>query len=95
MEIRNEPLYIDFSPHEISSSSLEVTASETETSQKFNINTATAEELQTLNGIGEVLASRIVEYRESIGSFLFIEDIMEVSGIGSGLFERIKDLITI
>jgi competence protein ComEA len=58
-----------------------------------NINTAGADALESLPGIGPMLAQRIVEYREAHGSFAQIEDIMEVSGIGSGTFEKIRDLI--
>jgi competence protein ComEA len=62
---------------------------------KININTATAEELCGLPGIGEVLAGRIVEFRRQHGNFKSIEDIMEVKGIGKGIFEKIRDYITI
>ena len=50
---------------------------------KVNINTAGVEELDTLSGIGEVLAGRIVEYREQNGSFQEIQEIMNVRGIGN------------
>lgn len=60
-----------------------------------NINTATLEELQTLNGIGPSMAQKIVDYRNKNGYFLQIEDIMEVEGIGEGKFNKIKDDITI
>ena len=61
----------------------------------ININTASEAELQLLPGIGEVRARNIVEYREANGPFEKIEDITLVSGIGSGIFEDIIDLITI
>ncbi|NMB06946.1 MAG: hypothetical protein GX981_00990 [Tissierellia bacterium] len=61
---------------------------------KININIAPKEQLMTLPGIGEVLAGRIVEYRENT-PFKSIEDIKNVSGIGDKKFEGIKDLITI
>jgi len=60
-----------------------------------NINTATQEELENLPGIGPTLAQRIVEYRQANGPFATIEAIQEVSGIGPGTFEKIKDLITV
>lgn len=63
-------------------------------SSKININTATKEQLDTLPGIGEVTAQRIVDYREQHGKFQKIEDIMNVSRIGPKLFEQIKDKIT-
>ena len=66
-----------------------------EAGAKVNINTATVAELETLPGIGEVLARRIVEYRENFGDFRSTEEIMEVSGIGDGKYEAIKDMITV
>ena len=58
-------------------------------------NTATAEELATLPGIGPELAGRIVAYREEQGGFGSIEEIMEVSGIGEGKFAALKGRITV
>ena len=57
-----------------------------------NINTATLDELKTLNGIGDVIAERIIEYRSS-NAFKSKEDIMSVKGIGKGIYEKIKDRI--
>lgn len=59
----------------------------------ININTAGSEELMKLPGIGEVLAERIIEYRESVGYFRNIEEIMLVNGIGDGIFSRICENI--
>jgi len=64
-------------------------------SQKININTATKEELESLPGIGPVLAGRIVEYRQANGSFISLEDIKNVSGIGDAKFKQLKDKITL
>ena len=64
-----------------------------DTSGLININTATAEELQTLSGIGEVRAKAIVEYRTQNGNFSKIEDIKNVSGIGDATFNNIKSQI--
>lgn len=61
----------------------------------ININTASSFELETLPGIGPTIAQRIIEHRETNGPFLAIEDIVNVSGIGPGIYERIKDLITV
>ena len=62
---------------------------------KVNINSATVDELTTLNGIGEAKAIKIIEYRNTNGLFKSIEDIKNVSGIGEAFYEKIKDNITI
>jgi competence protein ComEA len=61
----------------------------------ININTASADELVLLPGIGEVLAERIVTYRNEYGLFASTDEIMRVSGIGSAKYEDIKKLITV
>ena len=60
-----------------------------------NINTATIEQLKTLNGIGDSKAKSIIEYREQSGGFKSIEDIKNVNGIGEKMFEKIKEQIEI
>ena len=62
---------------------------------KININTASADELTTLPGIGPSYAQRIVEHREKNGPFKRVEDLLNVRGIGDKTFERIKDRITV
>ena len=62
---------------------------------RININTATRGELMDLSGIGEVIAGRVIDYRNQHGRFESIEDIMKVSGIGERRFEAIKDQITV
>lgn len=66
-----------------------------EANAKININTADVAQLDTLQGIGPVLAQRIVDFREREGRFERIEDIMKVSGIGPKVYENIKDSITV
>ena len=56
-----------------------------------NINSATATELESLPGIGEVLAATIVEYRDTNGPFASVDDLMDVSGIGPSTLEEIRD----
>jgi competence protein ComEA len=60
-----------------------------------DINTASQSELESLPGIGPVTAQKIIAYRQENGAFTSIEQIMEVSGIGEGIFAKIKDLITV
>ena len=60
-----------------------------------NINTANAEELQTLYGIGEVKAAAIIAYREQHGAFTDVSQIMNVKGIGEKIFGAIRDKITV
>ena len=66
---------------------------ETKTSKVININTASLEELTTLKGIGEKKAQKIIEYRTKT-PFTSKEQIMEVSGIGESIYNKIKDNIT-
>jgi competence ComEA-like helix-hairpin-helix protein len=61
----------------------------------ININTASVQELETLPGIGPVLAQNIVDYRTANGPFETIQHIQNVSGMGPSLFNQIKDLITV
>ena len=60
-----------------------------------NINTADAEELMTLPGIGKVRAAAIIEYRQQTGKFEKIEDMMNVKGIKTGIFSKINSLICV
>lgn len=60
-----------------------------------NINTADVSQLMQLNGIGQSRAEAIVAYREQCGRFTQIEDIQQVTGIKAGLYEKIKDKITV
>ncbi|MDL2273215.1 ComEA family DNA-binding protein [Oscillospiraceae bacterium OttesenSCG-928-G22] len=60
-----------------------------------NINTATAQELTFLPGIGQKRAEDIVSYREEFGPFQTIEDIMNVSGIKEQVFAELKGRITV
>lgn len=62
---------------------------------KININTASIEQLKSLNGVGDVLAERIIEYRKMNNGFKTIEEIKSVSGIGEKKFEGIKDGIKV
>ena len=62
---------------------------------KVNLNTADLEELMTLTGIGQTRAEAIITYREEEGAFQAPEDIMKVDGIKEGIYEKLKDEITV
>jgi competence protein ComEA len=67
----------------------------TPSAQIINLNTATAEQIATLPGIGPKTANLIVEYRKKNGNFKKIEEIMNVRGIGEKSFLKLKSLITV
>ena len=61
----------------------------------ININRATLRQLDALDGIGPVIAGRIIDYRKKNGSFLTIDDLQKVSGIGAAKFAQIKSKVRI
>ncbi len=74
---------------------LALPASESASEYLININTADAEELDLLQGIGPKLAERIVAYRNEHGDFKSVSDLCDVSGIGTSLLEEISHYIEI
>lgn len=62
---------------------------------RIDLNTATAEQLMTLPGIGESKAGNIIRYREEHGAFASVEDLMKVEGIKEGTYNRLKDSIKV
>lgn len=70
-------------------------ADEQESDGRVDINTASAEQLMTLSGIGQSKAEDIIAYREAHGAFTSVEEIMYVDGIKEGLYNRIKDDIRV
>ena len=66
-----------------------------ETPEKVNINTASAEELEALPGIGEKRAQSILEYREEHGPFQTVDELDHVSGIGQGILDGLREYATV
>lgn len=61
----------------------------------INVNTATAAELETLPGVGEVLAQRIIDHRTENGPFTSVDQLVDVSGIGDAILGSIRELVTV
>jgi competence protein ComEA len=77
------------------SNSTAITSNKTRTDNKININSADKSELDGLPGVGPTLAERIIEYRQTNGSFSDIDELKKVPGMGSSKFEKLKEKITI
>jgi competence protein ComEA len=65
------------------------------TSQRLNINTASAAQLETLPGLGKILAERIVAHREQYGPFRRVEHLLMVHGFSDHKFRTLRELITV
>jgi competence ComEA-like helix-hairpin-helix protein len=70
-------------------------SSSAQTPQRININTASAQELETLPGIGKALAERIIEHRNKYGPFRKPEHLIIMRGISDKRFQNLRDLITV
>ena len=89
-----EKIYIpEIGEEDLSSSGL--SASIAKEASKIDINTATSEELQTLNGVGPATAEKIISYRSDVGYFKDIDELKNVDGIGDKTFEKLKDYIMV
>ena len=95
-KIKTEYVYIEVEncPDKVNDACINEYQEESNNNGLVNINTASIEELTSLPGIGESKAKTIIEYRNR-EKFNKIEDIQNISGIGSSLFEKIKDHITV
>lgn len=63
--------------------------------KKVNLNTATSDDLRTINGIGPGMAEKIITYREEHGAFKKLEDLKEINGIGEKTYEKLKNYLKI
>ena len=70
-------------------------AGEKTAASKINLNSATAEQLTSIPGIGPATAKLIIEHRTKAGKFNRIEELMNIRGIGEKKFQQIKDLLTL
>jgi competence protein ComEA len=70
------------------------TASNPASGAPVDINSAAKEALESLPGIGPVLAQRIIDYREANGPFAAVEDLQQVEGVGAETFEKLRELVT-
>lgn len=90
-----QKIYVPKEGEQVNVNVTESTESGSEEDALIDLNTATAEELDSLPGVGEVLAQRIIDYRKSKGSFSDIEQLRNVGGIGPKKFEDLKDKVAI
>ncbi|HRD36724.1 MAG TPA: ComEA family DNA-binding protein [Candidatus Nanopelagicaceae bacterium] len=90
--IDGEQVYVGYVPKASSSSSK---SSKSRFTGVININRATKAEFDSLAGIGPVIASRIINYRNTNGPFLALDDLLKVSGIGSKTLERIRPRLSL
>jgi competence protein ComEA len=78
----------------VASTGLAIAAGKPAPSGKVNINTATAQQLTVLPGVGEKLAARIVDYRQKAGGFKNVSELMNVQGIGEKNLAKIQAFLT-
>ncbi|WP_294777947.1 helix-hairpin-helix domain-containing protein [uncultured Eubacterium sp.] len=67
----------------------------TAVSYPINLNTATVEELVSIDGLGESRASAIIEYRDYLGGYTSVEQIKEISGIGDATYAKLAPYLTV
>ena len=83
------------SPIPAASAASATTADKPDKADKVNINTASAKDLQKLDGVGRTVAERIVHYRDEHGPFKRGEDLRKVDGVGATLWERNRERIVV
>ncbi|WP_337089958.1 helix-hairpin-helix domain-containing protein [Leuconostoc pseudomesenteroides] len=88
-------LYVPIKGEQVPTNFANEAVASSQTKTTINLNTATKEELQNLEGIGEKKADQILDYRQEHGGFRSIEELKSISGIGTKRFEAIKEQLTI
>ncbi|MFM7069495.1 MAG: ComEA family DNA-binding protein, partial [Actinomycetes bacterium] len=64
-------------------------------SSPINLNTASADDLESLPGVGPATAAAIIDHRDTVGPFAAVEDLLDVRGIGDAKFEQLRPLVTV
>lgn len=82
-------------PGDVNDYAVIVTDAPEAAAEKVNINTATVEQLTSLDGIGESIAQNIVSYREETGDFVNVDELLNISGIGESKLEDIRDRVCV
>ena len=78
----------------VASTGVATAAGKAAPASKVNINTATAQQLTALPGVGEKLAARIVDYRQKSGGFKSVSELMNVQGVGEKNFAKLQPFLT-
>ncbi|MDO4742492.1 MAG: helix-hairpin-helix domain-containing protein [bacterium] len=91
--VKSNSLAISSVQNDVVSSKSEDRETRTKAQEIININTADKQQLMTIKGIGEVKAEAIISYRESVGKFKSVEELLQVRGIGKATLEKIRDCI--
>ncbi len=102
--LKQPPVYVDYSDEQSYSeaysktendNAAKIPSSEIIVNYPLNINTATLEELMTIDGLGEKRASAIIEYRNYLGKYTSVEQIMEIEGFGEEIYKQIAGYLTV
>ena len=99
LPLKSEYISLDHFPFEGEETLPDAAKRETDASWQFqfplNINTATQEELAYIPRVGEVMSSRIVQYRDVLGGFTSLEQLMEIKGIGEATYLHLSGYLTL
>ena len=94
----SQPKYVDSATTAVAQTTSAVSVSSsanTDVTYPININTATVEELVTIDGLGEARANAIIEYREYLGGYESVEQVKNIKGFGDAVYEQIEEYLTV